>query len=71
MVVAGATVRAALEEAFASNPRLASYVLDDQGQLRKHMRILVDGRAIADLAQQSDPVSPTSDVWVRQALSGG
>ena len=48
-----------------------TYVLDDQGALRKHMRILVDGKAISDLNRQSDAVSPTSVVWVMQALSGG
>lgn len=69
--VAGGTVRAVLDEAFAANPRLETYVLDDQGAVRKHMRILVDGKAIADLQKQSDAVQPASEVWVMQALSGG
>jgi sulfur-carrier protein len=68
---AGQTVREILDQAFSQNPRLGTYVLDDQGHLRKHMRILVDGHAIADLEKQSDPVTPKSEVWVMQALSGG
>jgi sulfur-carrier protein len=71
VAAAGATVRQILDQAFAQNPRLGTYVLDDQGHVRKHMRILVDGRAITDLEKQSDSVTPTSDVWIMQALSGG
>ena len=65
------SVHAALEAAFASNSRLRSYVLDEQGALRKHMTVLVDGKAIVDRARQSDVILPTSKVWVMQALSGG
>jgi sulfur-carrier protein len=68
---AGKTVREILDQAFLLNPRLGTYVLDDQGHVRKHMRILVDGHAISDLEKQSDAVQPASDVWVMQALSGG
>jgi sulfur-carrier protein len=67
----GQTVRATLDDAFSSNHRLRSYVLDDQGALRKHVRILVDGKAISDLSAQTDPVTCASEVWVMQALSGG
>lgn len=67
----GQTVRQILDQAFAQNPRLGTYVLDDQGHVRKHMRILVDGKAITDLEKQSDVVNPTSEIWVMQALSGG
>jgi sulfur-carrier protein len=68
---AGETVRQILDQAFAQNPRLGTYVLDDQGHVRKHMRILVDGRAITDIEKQTDAVQPSSEVWVMQALSGG
>jgi molybdopterin synthase sulfur carrier subunit len=67
----GGTVRDVLEGAFAANQRLRAYVLDDQGHLRKHMSILVDGKAIVDRSHQSDPILSSSQVWVMQALSGG
>jgi sulfur-carrier protein len=67
----GGTVRDVLEGAFATNQRLRSYVVDDQGHLRKHMSVLIDGKAIVDRAHQSDPVTASSQVWVMQALSGG
>ncbi len=70
-VVAGATVRAVLEAVFADNPRLRGYVLDDQGTLRHHMMVFVDGEPIADRRDLSDPVRDASEVYVMQALSGG
>jgi sulfur-carrier protein len=71
MAAAGSTVRQVLDVVFIAHPRLETYVLDDQRELRKHMRILVNGLAIADRAKQSDAVQPDDEVWVMQALSGG
>ncbi len=67
----GTTAREVLQHVFKLNPRLQTYVLDDQGAVRKHMRILVNGLAIKDLEKLSDAVQPNSEVWVMQALSGG
>ena len=67
----GATVRDVLEHVFADNPRARSYVLDDQGALRRHMNIFVDGRVITDRRGLSDAVAPDGSIYVFQALSGG
>jgi len=67
----GATVREVLDAVFATSPRLRGYVLDDQGALRKHMSIFVDGKQVVDRAGLSDPVQPSSELYVMQALSGG
>ena len=69
--VPGATVRDVLEAVFAANAALRSYVLDDQGALRKHMSVFVDGQQIRDRRQLTDAVGPQSEVYVLQALSGG
>ncbi len=69
--VPGATVREVLEAVFAHNQRARGYVLDDQGALRHHMVIFVDGHMITDRAQLTDPVAPDAEVHVMQALSGG
>jgi len=65
--VDGATVGAVLENLFAENPRLRSYVVDDQGRIRKHVNIYVN-EARAGLG---DRVGPDDEVFVFQALSGG
>lgn len=67
----GSTVRDVIEAVFATNPRARSYVLDDQGALRRHMLLFLDGEIIHDRVGLSDPVRPTSTIYVFQALSGG
>lgn len=69
--VPGSTVRAALEAVFAQNERARGYVLDDQGALRKHMLVFVDGAQVRDRRGLADPVGENSEVWIMQALSGG
>jgi sulfur-carrier protein len=70
-VVGGANVRDSLEEAFALYPQARGYVLDEQGGLRFHMAVFVDGVPIADRRRLSDPVPEAGEVFVMQALSGG
>lgn len=66
-----ATLREALEAAFALNPRLRGYVLDDQGHLRPNVVAFIDGRRSTDRRGLADPLRPDSPVHVMQALSGG
>ena len=67
----GASVAAVLERVFESNPRLRSYILDDQARLRKHVKIFVNDRVVTDRQRLSDPVAEGDEVFVFQALSGG
>ncbi len=71
MEVSGQTVREVLEQVFARQPLMRSYILDDQGGVRKHMVVFVDGKQIRDPAGLSDRVSASGTVYVMQALSGG
>ncbi len=66
-----ATLGAALDAAFAANPRLRGYVLDDQGHVRPNVAIFIDGRRCQGAPGLSDPLAPDSAVYVMQALSGG
>lgn len=67
----GETVREVLTSYFAENPSASSYVLDDQGALRKHMVIFVNSQQITDRIKLSDPVQTDGTVEIIQALSGG
>jgi hypothetical protein len=69
--VEGSTVRAVMEAVFGINAAARSYVLDDQGALRKHMLIFVNGKQIEDRINLSDPVPQGAELHVMQALSGG
>lgn len=66
-----ATLSEALEAAFAVNPALRGYVLDDQGHLRKHVVVFIDGLRKLDHQQLDDALRADSEVHVLQALSGG
>jgi molybdopterin synthase sulfur carrier subunit len=65
------TLRAALEAAFAVNPRLRGYVLDDQGHVRANVVVFIDGRRCDERVLLIDPLQADSRVHVMQALSGG
>ena len=67
----GGTVREVLDRLFAGDPLLRSYILDDQGRLRRHVNVFVGGRMIADRRALSDPVGAADEIYVLQALSGG
>lgn len=69
--VEGSSVRAVLDAYFAANPPARGYVLDDQGALRKHMAIFVNGEPVLDRTRLDDPVPEDGVVDVLQALSGG
>ncbi len=49
----------------------SGYLLDDEGRLRKHMVVFVDGVAACDRDGLADPVDVNSEILVMQALSGG
>ena len=65
------TLRAALDASFAGNPRLAGYVLDEQGHLRANVVVFIDGQRCRDRTALDAPRAPDSTVHVLQALSGG
>jgi hypothetical protein len=69
--VEGTLLRQVLEAYFADNPPARGYVLDDQGALRKHMAIFINGEPVLDRKELADPVPPDGTVDILQALSGG
>jgi sulfur-carrier protein len=68
MRVEGATVGAALAAVFAEYPALRGYVLDDQGALRRHVAVYVEGEAARGL---DAGVDRNDAIHVFQALTGG
>jgi sulfur-carrier protein len=65
---AGETVHEVLRDLDSQFPGLCFRVVDEQGQLRKHMRIFVNDEMTRDL---SAPLNETDEVTLLQALSGG
>ena len=69
--IAGTTLREILDKYFQNNERARGYVLDEQGRIRQHMVVFIDGELVRDRDRLSDAVGPQSMVDVIQALSGG
>ena len=69
--LAAATVAELFERYFESWPAVRDYVLDNQGEVRHHVKVLVDGRNLRDRRKLMDNLNPDSEVYVFQALSGG
>ena len=64
----GATVDEVLRDLDRQFPGIRFRVVDEQNQLRKHMKIWVNQDAVRDLAT---PVTGADEVTLMQALSGG
>ena len=69
--VPGATLREVLDNYFRDNEQARGYVLDEQGVIRQHMVVFVDGELVPDRANLSGSVRKNSVIDVIQALSGG
>jgi sulfur carrier protein ThiS len=69
--IRGGTVREILDALFLENPQLRGYILDDQGSLRQHVVVFVDGERVADRLGLAHVVNEASEVYVMQALTGG
>ena len=67
----GENVAEVLAEVEKEFPGIREYLLDEQGELRKHINIFLRGELIADRIELSDSVGEQDEVLVFQALSGG
>ena len=69
--VGATTLAAALDAAFAAAPALRGYVLDEQGAVRKHVAVFVNGQMVPSRSDLSRALQPQDSVMVIQALTGG
>ncbi len=64
----GATIAELLADLDRHHPGMRFRIVDEQGQLRPHIRLFVNGELARDLAA---PLAPADEVQIVQALSGG
>ena len=69
--VDASAVGAALDAAFRAAPALRGYVLDEQGGVRKHVALFVNGEMLLRQAALDRPLAPGDHLMVIQALTGG
>ena len=69
----GKTLRSAIESLEQQFPGIAFRIVDEAGQLRRHIRIFVDGQAL-DVSAGNDldfRLKAHSEIHIVAALSGG
>ena len=69
--VVAATLGEALHAAFRAAPLIQSYVLDEQGNVRKHVAVFVNKDLVVNRNDLSLPLAADDAITVIQALSGG
>lgn len=69
--VPAGTLASVLDAAFAAAPALRGYVLDEQGAVRKHVAVFVNGALIRDRGDLRVELAGGDRVHVIQALTGG
>jgi molybdopterin synthase sulfur carrier subunit len=65
------TAAEVIETVAREYPGLRDRVLNDQGELRRHVNIFIDGENARFLGGLSATVAADSEVWIHPALSGG
>ena len=69
--VAAQSLQEILSELNVKYPGLNTYIVDERGQLRKHVNIFIDGRMIEDRESLTDRLDDVKEIYIMQALSGG
>jgi molybdopterin converting factor small subunit len=69
--VEAGSAREALDRLRAAHPRLAAYLLDEQGRVRQHVAVFVSGRLVRTPAELDAPLADGAEIHLMQALSGG
>lgn len=64
----GATIRQVLDDLNQQFPGISFRVVDEQGNLRKHMRVFINEDIVKDL---DTVLQPTDEMTLMQGLSGG
>ena len=71
VTAAADSLQALLSAAFKQQPALQGYVLDEQGCVRKHVAVFLNGQLLHDRKRFDVPLAPNDRIYIAQALSGG
>jgi molybdopterin synthase sulfur carrier subunit len=65
--IAGWTVQEVLTQLEQAHPPIAGWVLDEQGRIREHVNVFVNGTH----GEERTPVAPDDRIHVLPAITGG
>lgn len=69
--IEGSSINEVLEGVNIKYPGMNSYILEEDGSLRKHVNIFLGDELISDRIELSDQVKSQDKILIYQALSGG
>ncbi len=69
--VKGETVSDVVNEIEKMHKGIKDYIVDESGELRKHVNIFIDNELIKDRKSLTDSAGDTDEIYIMQALSGG
>jgi len=69
--VTGSNISEVIKEVDIIYPNLSTYLLSEDGALRKHVNIFIGSKIINDKEKLQDTVEEGDEVYIMQALSGG
>jgi len=67
ITIDGTSVGQVLRELEHQHPKITGWVLDEQGRVRRHVNVFVDGERVKEDA----PVEPDATLHVLPSISGG
>jgi molybdopterin converting factor small subunit len=67
------TVASVFQELHACHPGVVERALDEQGQVREHVNVFVDGESVRAGSKLglNTPIRAGSEIWILPAVSGG
>ena len=65
--VDGATVGQTIRALEAQHPKLVGWILDEQGRVRRHVNVFVNGERVREDAR----VQPSDHLYILPSISGG
>lgn len=69
--IAAQTVGEAIDRACEAAPAMRHYVLDDQGHVRKHVAVFIDGEMLLPRSDMTRGLRDGANIHIIQALTGG
>jgi sulfur-carrier protein len=69
--MSASSVKDLLKKMDEVRPYFSAYILEDNGAIRKHVNIFINGEVVRDKSHVEIPLEAGTQVHIMQALSGG
>ena len=70
-VIDGNSVQDVIRNLDSKYPGLSGYLLEEDGELRKHVNVFINNNLVTDRQLTTDEITNNHEIFIMQALSGG